>query len=104
MNILILGGSGFVGSRLTELLIKEEFEEFETEYDRIVLSMANVWNNIKKNAPEEEMLAELKKMMQFATFAAAELMQTIAMIMTMGEFETKLINLAEDMEKTTDGK
>lgn len=68
-------------------VLKEEFEEFETEYDNMVSKMADIWNNIKADSQTEEMRKDISTFLRYAMMCSAELVQVIAMAVKMQIFE-----------------
>ena len=71
---------------------KEEFDEFETEYDNVVRKMAELWNEIKTNADSSEILSTLKSVKTRAKLMIGEAIQFAAMIEKMGVFEYEKLN------------
>lgn len=68
-------------------VLKEEFEEFETEYDNMVSKMADIWNNVKADSQTEDMRKDISAFLRYAMMCSAELVQVIAMAVKMQMFE-----------------
>lgn len=66
-------------------VMEEEFEEFEEEYDRIVLKKAELWKCIKKD--DANITPQLVSLSKVALRCGAELMQFVAMAMKMTAYE-----------------
>lgn len=65
----------------------EEFDEFEAEYDAVVLKKAELWKAIKEDANRDTLEAILDGAIKKSLFMAAELVQAIAMLEKMKDFE-----------------
>ena len=80
-------------------VLREEYDEFEEEVDNFLISLANLWTQIKQDVKPTEVLGTLEKMRDRALNASAELVQVIAMVNKMGEYENYLMAVEEQKEK-----
>lgn len=68
---------------------KEELEEFEDEYDNLILLMPKLWNQIKMDFPASEIKETLKDIKNYNKYMIAEAIQFAAMIEKMVEYEER---------------
>lgn len=66
---------------------KEEFEEFEEEYDAVVGSWIQIWKMIRADMDKDVMLAQIKNIKECAVHMIGEAIQFAAMLEKMERFE-----------------
>lgn len=82
---------------------KEEFEEFENEYDSLVLSMAEIWKQIKLNTSSNNMRKLLKSAKDRACLMIAEGIQFAAMLEKMEVCEQRIEELEKEVATAKEG-
>ena len=68
---------------------KEELDEMETEYDVIAYDMHQLWEKVKANTEQMEMVESLEKIKTETIYMLAEGIQFAAMLEKMIRFENK---------------
>ena len=68
---------------------KEEMDEMESEYDAVTSKMCRIWDKVKSNTPQSEMVELLEECKTSMIYMLAEGIQFAAMINKMIHFENK---------------